>query len=129
MIDLVIAKMRLVWIVAGGIATLLLALVVLSVRAEMVDRVKARQSLAYYAQLERDMGEHIPVGTSYDQVAAYLQRQGIPYSYRPEERAIYILFEDVRKSWIISTGIQVIITFDDQRRLQGIAFRTFGTGP
>jgi hypothetical protein len=108
---------------------LLAVLVGWNVRAEQSERERAAQIIARYTQLEDDMRAHLPVGTSYPQITAYLQGKGITYSYSTEDKEIRILFADVVRNWIFSTRIQVIINLDDRQRLQSIVFRTVGAGP
>jgi hypothetical protein len=121
--------MRVRRIVIAGLALLVVALIAGDIVAERIEQQRTDQIFAHYARLEQDMRQHLPVGTSYPQIAAYLQQKGIGYSYYPERREILILFEDVVKGLIVSTSIQVVITLDDQQRLQNIEFRQFGTGP
>lgn len=121
--------MRVRRIVVAGLALLLVGIVAGDVVAKRIERERTDQIFARYARLEQDMRQHLPVGTSYPQITAYLQRQGIGYWYYPENHQILILFQDVVKHWIFSTSIQVVITLDDQQRVQSIEFRQYGTGP
>lgn len=82
-----------------------------------------------YDGLERNLRAHLPVGSTYKQIDAYLSSKDIVHSYDEKGNTVYALIPNVEKSTFVSMSVQIVITLDSQKRLQHMEVKRVGTGP
>ena len=119
---------------------IVLAVVALSVLGSLAtalihktNRVEVRIDVA---KVEKDVRDHLPVGTSRAQVESYLDQRRIEHSYierssgSPEyDRTEMAIIRDASQSWLIRGDIQLLFKFDEQGKLTHYSVRQIFTGP
>lgn len=83
------------------------------------------QRAALSQEIERDL----PLGSTLDQVEAYLQTKQLGYTYVERENRVYALVADVQRTGIVTKSLQIILTMDELRRLQRVEVKSVYTGP
>ena len=91
------------------------------------------------ASTERDIKEHLPIGSPRAQVTAYLDERKLQHSYTstlkelPDYRYKHTemaIIRDVSKQSLFRTDIQIEFRFDDSdQRLLGYSVKEIVTGP
>ncbi len=98
---------------------------------------KSRWTQATVAQVQSDLKQHIPIGSSREQVAAYLDAQKIPHRFYGgdlyQNTAYYncdvALMSDTASSGLITTDIQIIFKFNPAMKLVSYTVREINKGP
>ena len=91
----------------------------------------------YVADTEKDLREHLPVGSSRSDVAAYLDQRGIQHSHIGEtkefpesNRTEIAMIRDIAKSGLVRTDIQIVFKFDGtDTKLVSYSVHEILTGP
>lgn len=86
-------------------------------------------------QVEEDIRAHLPIGSSREEVEAYLDRNQFPHTYvgnSPYEacgNCEVALVRDTAHSWLIRTDIQIYFKFDRAQKLASYSVQEINTGP
>ncbi len=87
------------------------------------------------AEVEKDIRDHLPIGSSRAEVTAYLDDQRISHSYVSEsaelEHSNYELatIRVAAYRWPVRTEIQIYFNFDDKQKLVSYSVQEVSTGP
>jgi hypothetical protein len=82
------------------------------------------------ASTEKDLREHLPVGSPRSDVVAYLDRRGIEHSHIAANQTEMSMIRGVAKNWLVRTDIQIVFKFDDtDTKLVSYSVREILTGP
>lgn len=118
----------------------MLAVVALSVLGSLAaalihkaDRVEIRIDVA---KVEKDIRDHLPVGTPRAQIESYLNQRRIEHSYverspgsREYDRTEIAIIRDASQSWLVRGDIQLLFKFDEQGKLTNYSVQQIFTGP
>jgi hypothetical protein len=86
-------------------------------------------------QVEEDIRNHLPVGSTRENVAAFLDRRKLPHSYKgedaydPDRNCEVALVPNTATRWPFRTDIQIHFYFDKQMKLASYSVKEFQTGP
>lgn len=92
-------------------------------------------------RLEARLRADLPLGTSAEDVAAYLNANSLSsdgavsvdqlraVKEQPGHTDFLAILRDVRKTAVVSTSVQMRFVFDDQNRLTSTTIRELHTGP
>ena len=80
-------------------------------------------------RLESDIKGALVPGITIDEAESRLDQLGIAYSFVEKEHELYGLVPDVKKNWLASESIQIIVSFDDEGQLSDLNIRRTYTGP
>jgi hypothetical protein len=84
----------------------------------------------YIADTEKDLREHLPVGSSRSDVAAYLDQRGIQHSHIASNQTEIAMIRDVTKGGLVRTDIQIVFKFDGtDTKLVSYSVHEVFTGP
>jgi hypothetical protein len=84
----------------------------------------------YVADTEKDLREHLPVGSSRSDVAAYLDQRGIEHSHIGSNQIEVAMIRDIAKGGLVRTDIQIVFKFDGtDTRLVSYSVHEVLTGP
>jgi hypothetical protein len=87
------------------------------------------------AQVESDIRDHLPIGSSRAEVATYLDSNNIPHSYVSDDKYAgpgnyeLALIRDTASSGIVMVSIQIRFNFDSKLRLLSYSVQEVYTGP
>jgi len=88
------------------------------------------------AQVEKDIREHLPIGTSRTEVEAFLDQIAMPRFYTgdskqfPEyEHTEAAMIRGTSRTWLVRGDTQILFKFDNQDRLIDYKVREIVTGP
>ena len=88
------------------------------------------------AKVYRDIRDHLPIGSSRADVAAYLDQRGIPHSYVADSKEVpeyahmeMAMIRAASRGWLIRGDIHIVFHFDDQDRLSKYEVTEIFTGP
>ena len=116
-----------------GIVLIVAALILLA--ACFVYQQTRRRVRLTVAQVENDIRSHVPVGSSRDDVAAFLDTRKFLHSYKSEDKydvdrnCEVALIPNTATKWPFRTDIQIYFYFDKQMKLTGYSVSEFQTGP
>ena len=79
--------------------------------------------------VEASINQELPVGSSYRAIEEYFAKHDIGYSFVERENRFYGLVPNIRKTLFTSASIQIMLTLDNQRRLEHTEVKTIYTGP
>jgi hypothetical protein len=79
-------------------------------------------------KIENDVKNSLPIGTSFNDVKAYLDNLKIEYSWNEKNNAFYGIVRNAKKQGIVNENIQLIIVMDDEKKLKSIEAKTVMTG-
>ncbi len=114
-----------------------LGLVVLTGLATgMIYRARRIKTTVDVASVERDIRDHISLGSSKGKIESYLDQRGIQHSYieqsngAPEyERTETAMIRGASHKGLVRGDIQILFKFDDQGRLTHYSVKEILTGP
>jgi hypothetical protein len=102
----------------------------------MIYKIRRPKATADIAQVEKDIREHLPIGTSRTDVEAFLDQKGMPHSYTGESTQFpeYLhteaaMIRGTSRSWLIRGDTQILFKFDNQDRLIDYKVQEIFTGP
>lgn len=88
------------------------------------------------AAVEKDIREHLPLGTSRSEVEAYLDQKGLGHSYIDESTEFpdyrhteMAMVRETSRTWLVRGDLQILFKFDSQERLIDFKFQEIFTGP
>lgn len=96
-------------------------------------QLKAKTDIA---QVEKDIREHLPAGTSRTEVEAYLDLKGVPHSYTAESKEFpeyqhteAAMIRGTSRTWLVRGDTQILFKFDSQDRLIDYKMQEIFAGP
>lgn len=102
----------------------------------MIYKIRQPKATTNIAQIEKDIREHLPVGTSKTEVEAYLDQRGVPHSYTAESKGNpeyqhteAALIRGTSRTWLVRGDTQILFKFDSQDRLIDYKVQEIFTGP
>jgi len=78
--------------------------------------------------VENQMLSNLPVGTSFENVKAYLDSSKISYDWYAKGNTFYSIIRDVKKNILSRESIQIIIHMDDNKKVKSIEVKSVYTG-
>ena len=119
--------------------TCVLAILIAASAAYVLKRRNERSSWTRVtaAQVDADIKEYVPIGSSREQVAAYLDAQKIVHSFLGgdlyQNTADYncevALVPHAASSGLVTTDIQIVFRFDQAMKLESYNLREIHKGP
>lgn len=101
----------------------------------LIYRARRLKATVSVAKVEKDIRDHLPIGASRAEVAAYLDQRGIQHSYveesqQPEYRHTEMaMIRESSRTWIIRGDIQIFFRFDEDGKLTSYSVKEIFTGP
>jgi len=102
----------------------------------MIYKIRRPKATTDIAQVERDIREHLPIGTSRTEVEAFLDQKAMPHSYTAEskqfpeyEHTEAAMIRGTSRSWLVRGDTQILFKFDNQDRLIEYKVQEIFTGP
>jgi hypothetical protein len=102
----------------------------------MIYKIRRPKATTDIAQVERDIREHLPIGTSRTEVEAYLDQKRLPHWYTAEskqfpeyEHTEAAMIRGTSRSWLVRGDTQILFKFDNQDRLIEYKVQEIFTGP
>lgn len=80
-------------------------------------------------QSEQSLRQHLPLGSSFQEVERYLQATGWEYSWSEDSQTFYAIQRNVRRGLLVQTNITMEFHMDEARTLQTIQLREVHTDP
>ena len=119
--------------------TLLLAvslIILTGLAVGMIYKIRQPKATADIAVVERDIREHLPIGTSRTEVEAYLDQKRLPHWYTAESKQFpeyqhteTAMIGGTSRTWLVRGDTQILFKFDNQDRLIDYKVREIFTGP
>jgi hypothetical protein len=116
------------------LAVILIILTALA--AGTIHKIRQPKATTDFAQVERDIREHLPVGTSRTEVEAYLDQKEVPHSYTRESKEFpeyqhieAAMIRGTSRTWLVRGDTQILFKFDNQDRLIDYKVQEIFTGP
>jgi hypothetical protein len=119
--------------------TLLLAvslIILTGLAVIMIYKVRQPKSTTDIAGVEKDIREHLPVGTSRTEVEAYLDQKRLPHWYTAESNKFpeyqhteTAMIGGTSRTWLVRGDTQILFKFDAQDRLIDHKMQEIFTGP
>jgi hypothetical protein len=116
--------------------TVLGLVVLIGLVAGMVYKARRAKTTVDVASVEKDIRDHLSVGTSRAEVESYLNQRGIQHSYVEESkgapeynRTELAMIREASRTRLVRGDIQIIFKFDDQDRLLRYSVKEILTGP
>jgi hypothetical protein len=88
------------------------------------------------ASVEKDIGDHLPLGTLRAKVELYLEQRGIQHSYVDRSngapgynRTEMAMIRGASRAGLVRKDVQILFKFDDQDRLVHYSVQQIFTGP
>jgi hypothetical protein len=107
-------------------AATLLGIVLLLIAASLIQAHFARDALIRTEQaIEADLRQNLPDGTDYQRADEYLTAKGIGHSYYAPENRIYALIPNIGRDGLFEAGLQIIVDFDDHRRVKSLVIKRY----
>lgn len=102
--------------------------------AALAYRVRRAHRTMDVATVKQQISEHLPLGSSKEEVERYLDQRSLPHSYTGESpddryRNTEAAIIPASKGAIVRGDIQVIFKFNDQGQLASYTVRELFTGP
>jgi hypothetical protein len=102
----------------------------------MIYRTRRAKTTVDVTSVEKDIRDHISLGSSKGEVESYLDQRGIQHSYidqskgAPEyERTETAMIRGASHEGLVRRDIQILFKFDDQGRLIHYTVKEILTGP
>jgi hypothetical protein len=102
----------------------------------MIYKIRQPKATADIAQVERDIREHLPIGTSRTEVEAYLDQKRLPHWYTAESKQFpeyqhteTAMIGGTSRTWLVRGDTQILFKFNNQDRLIDYKVREIFTGP
>jgi hypothetical protein len=102
----------------------------------MIYKVRQPKSTTDIAGVEKDIREHLPVGTSRTEVEAYLDQKRLPHWYTAESKQFpeyqhteTAMIGGTSRTWLVRGDTQILFKFDAQDRLIDHKMQEIFTGP
>jgi hypothetical protein len=87
-------------------------------------------------QLDREIRDKLPLGSSRSDVEAYLDQRGMQHSYMEGagqgseyKHTEWAILRGASRSWLVREDIQILFKFDDNDKLVGYTVKELFTGP
>jgi hypothetical protein len=119
--------------------TLLLAvslIILTGLAVGMIYKILRPKATADIARVEKDIREHLPVGTSRTEVEAYLDQKRLPHWYTGESKQLpeyqhteTAMIGGTSRTWLVRGDTQILFKFDNQDRLIDYKVQEIFTGP
>jgi hypothetical protein len=110
--------------------------VLIGLVAGMVYKARRAKTTVDVASVEKDIRDHLSVGTFRVEVESYLNQRGIQHSYVEEpkgapeySRTELAMIREASPTRLMRGDIQIIFKFDDQDRLLRYSVKEILTGP
>ena len=116
------------FIIVTGTLVVIASLIALACLAKVVYQHNKPWGRVTPAKVERDLQNHLPIGSTRAEVAAYLDSKGIPHSAVAVHREQAIM-RDTALGSPVRTDIEMSFTFDERQKLTAFAVREIYTGP
>jgi hypothetical protein len=89
------------------------------------------------AQVDADIRQKVPIGSTRENVIAFLDARNIAHTYYGSEsdknykfyRCEVALVRDTASHWVITSSIQIVFRFDNDMRLASFELQEINTGP
>lgn len=102
----------------------------------MIDTMRQPKGTTDIAQIERDIREHLPVGTSRTEVEAFLDQKAMLHSCTGEskqfpeyEHTEAAMIRGTSRTWLVRGDTQILFKFDNKDRLIDYKVQEIFTGP
>lgn len=102
----------------------------------MIYKIRQPRATTDITQVEKDIREHLPTGTSRTEVEAFLDDRGVPHSYIAESKGSpehqhteMAMIRGTSRTWLVRGDTQILFEFDNQDRLIDYKVREIFTGP
>lgn len=116
------------FIIAVGTLVAIASLIALACLARVVYQQNRPWGRVTPAKVERDLQNHVPIGSTRAEVAAYLDSRGISHSTTSGDREQAIM-RDTAFGSPVHTDIEISFRFDERQKLTTYSVREINTGP
>lgn len=105
------------------------ALLLLGLVAAFNLRSPAQSDQKAIVRIEQKLKIDLPVGTSFQDVQSYLQRERIEHSWLEKDQMFMAILRDIEKNWPVTESAQIYIRMDANKRVRSVEVESVFTGP